>query len=190
MNKTVVLRVPASFRAGGGRWCLTNFSNFRIELCPPRFLFSYLPVYILKYLHIYALSTIPGLSCVVLSVLVLTVSSGLLARRYKQGKTYQIEIDKEMWVWFVFRSICDLLKVSSLNIVEKDSLTPLFVFPLPPEPRVIKCDASLCVALLLVEKVDIISINLQSTEKVGQLPIWKLGTREHGNTFLQEYLYL
>ena len=33
MNKTVVLRVPASFRAGGGRWCLTNFSNFRIELC-------------------------------------------------------------------------------------------------------------------------------------------------------------
>ena len=80
--------------------------------------------------------------------------------------------------------------MSSLNNVKKDSLTPLFVFPLPPEPRVIKCDASLCVALLLVEKVDIISINLQSTEKVGQLPIWKLGTREHGETFLQEYLYL
>jgi len=37
-----------------------------------------------------------GLSCVVLSVLVLSVSSGLLARRYKQGKTYQIEIDKEI----------------------------------------------------------------------------------------------
>ena len=64
-----------------------------------------------------------------------------------------------------------LLKVSSLNIVKKVSLTPLFVFPLPLEPRVIKCDASLCVALLLVDKVDIISINLQSTEKVGQLPI-------------------
>merc|ERR1711976_20720 len=37
-----------------------------------------------------------GLSCVVLSVLVLTVSSALLARRYKQGKTYQIEIDNEI----------------------------------------------------------------------------------------------
>ena len=41
---------------------------------------------------------ISGLSCVVLSVLVLSVSSALLARRYRQGKTYQIEIDKEMWV--------------------------------------------------------------------------------------------
>jgi len=37
-----------------------------------------------------------GLSCVVLSVLVVSVSSALLARRYKQGKTYQIEIDKEI----------------------------------------------------------------------------------------------
>jgi len=37
-----------------------------------------------------------GLSCVVLSVLVLSVSSALLARRYRQGKTYQIEIDKEI----------------------------------------------------------------------------------------------
>jgi len=37
-----------------------------------------------------------GLSCVVLSVLVLTVSSALLAKRYKQGKTYQIEIEKEI----------------------------------------------------------------------------------------------
>jgi len=37
-----------------------------------------------------------GLSCVVLSVLVLTVSSALLAKRYKQGKTYEIEIEKEI----------------------------------------------------------------------------------------------
>jgi len=37
-----------------------------------------------------------GLSCVVLSVLVLSVSTLLLARRYKQGKTYQIEIEKEI----------------------------------------------------------------------------------------------
>ena len=47
---------------------------------------------------IWILKTFPisGLSCVVLSVLVLTVSSALLAKRYKQGKTYQIEIEKEM----------------------------------------------------------------------------------------------
>jgi len=37
-----------------------------------------------------------GVSCLVLSVLVLTVSSVLLARRYKQGKTYQLEIEKEI----------------------------------------------------------------------------------------------
>ena len=49
---------------------------------------------------IWMLKTFPisGLSCVVLSVLVLTVSSALLAKRYKQGKTYEIEIEKEMWV--------------------------------------------------------------------------------------------
>ena len=51
MNKTVVLRVPASFRAGGGRWCLTNFSNFRIELCPPLGFCSH--IYLSTYLNIY-----------------------------------------------------------------------------------------------------------------------------------------
>ena len=139
-----------------------------------RFLSSYLHIYLSTYLHIYALSTIPGLSCVVLSVLVLSVSSGLLARRYKQGKTYQIEIDKEMWVWFVFLYIY-LLKVSSVisKYCEKRFVASSTCLPIAllPEPRVIKCDASLCVALLLADKVDIISINLQSTEKVGQLPI-------------------
>ena len=138
------------------------------------YLSTYLNIYLSTYLHIYALSTIPGLSCVVLSVLVLTVSSGLLARRYKQGKTYQIEIDKEMWVWFVFLYIY-LLKVSSVfsKYCEKRFVASSICLPIAllPEPRVIKCDASLCVALLLVDKVDIISINLQSTEKVGQLPI-------------------
>ena len=61
--------------------------------CPHIYISKYLHIYIYKYIYTF---TIPGLSCVVLSVLVLTVSSGLLARRYKQGKTYQIEIDKEM----------------------------------------------------------------------------------------------
>merc|ERR1711910_41250 len=37
-----------------------------------------------------------GVSCLVLSVVVLTVSSVLLARRYRQGKTYQLEIEKEI----------------------------------------------------------------------------------------------
>lgn len=40
--------------------------------------------------------TLMGVSCIVLSVLVLTLSTGLLARRYRQGKTYQLEIEKEI----------------------------------------------------------------------------------------------
>ena len=159
----------------GGRWCLTNFSNFKIELCPPLgscphiYLSTYLNIYLSTYLHIYALSTIPGLSCVVLSVLVLTVSSGLLARRYKQGKTYQIEIDKEMWVLVFLYPVENVFsKYCEKRFVASSTCLPIALLP---EPRVINCDASLCVALLLVDKVDIISINLQSTEKVGQLPI-------------------
>ena len=121
MNKTVVLRVPASFRDGGREMMSDKLFQFQDwVVSSSRFLSSYLHIYLSTYLniyistclHIYTLSTIPGLSCVVLSVLVLTVSSGLLARRYKQGKTYQIEIDKEMWV-LVFLYIY-LLKVSSV----------------------------------------------------------------------------
>jgi len=37
-----------------------------------------------------------GVSCIVLSVVVVTTFSALLARRYRQGKTYQLEMEKEI----------------------------------------------------------------------------------------------
>merc|ERR1712115_757525 len=39
---------------------------------------------------------IMGVSCILLSVVVVTVSTVLLARRYRQGKAYQLEIEKEI----------------------------------------------------------------------------------------------
>lgn len=37
-----------------------------------------------------------GISCSLLSLLILSVSSVLVVRRYRAGKTYQLELEQEM----------------------------------------------------------------------------------------------